>query len=70
MSSSTIERAFELARSGQVEDFPGLKRRLKADGCRSVDALLASRTLSGHLTAICAATFQPLAGPVSAQQTR
>lgn len=58
MSPSTIERAFQLARSGQVADLPSLKRRLKSDGCRAVDALLAPRTLSGHLEAICAATFK------------
>jgi hypothetical protein len=59
MPASTIERAFELARSGQVADFASLKRRLKSDGCRAVDALLAPRTLSGHLQAICAAAFKP-----------
>jgi len=59
MALSTIERAFELARSGQVPDFESLKRRLKADGYRAVDALLAPRTLSAHLAAICVATFQP-----------
>lgn len=58
MTPSTIERAFQLARSGQVADLPSLKRRLKSDGCRAVDALLAPRTLSAHLEAICAATFQ------------
>jgi hypothetical protein len=59
MSRSTIERAFELARSGQIPDVPSLKRRLKSDGCRAVDACLAPRSLSGHLAAICAATFKP-----------
>jgi hypothetical protein len=57
MTLSTIERAFELARSGEVADLPSLKRRLKSDGCRAVDALLAPRTLSGHLQAICVAAF-------------
>jgi len=59
MADSTIERAFAMARSGQVADFASLKRRLKSDGCRAVDALLAPRTLSGHLQAICAAAFKP-----------
>lgn len=57
MSESTIERAFALARSGQHPDFASIQRRLKADGCRAVDALLASRSIRGHLEAICAATF-------------
>jgi len=56
MTMSTLERAYALARSGECSDFNALKTRLKADGCRAVDALLAARTLRGHLTAICAAT--------------
>jgi len=63
MTLSTIERAYQLARSGQVADLPSLKRRLKSDGCRAVDALLAPRTLRGHLEAICAAAFKPAAAP-------
>lgn len=58
MTLPTIERAFQLARSGQVADLPSLKLRLKSDGCRAVDALLAPRTLSSHLGAICAAAFK------------
>jgi hypothetical protein len=55
---STLERAYALARSGQYSDVDRLKDRLKADGCRAVDALLAARSIRGHLAAICAATFQ------------
>ena len=58
MTTSTIERAYELARSGHVPDLARLKLRLKADGCRAVDALLAPRAVRGHLEAICAATFK------------
>jgi hypothetical protein len=58
MTTSTIERAYELARSGQAPDFETLKRQLKADGCRAVDALLAPRTIRGHLEAICSASFR------------
>lgn len=60
MTKSTIERAYELARSGAVGDWETLKRTLKAEGCRAVDALLAPRSIRGHLEAICAATY---AGP-------
>ena len=56
---STVERAYVLARSGQYGDLNTLKDRLKADGCRAVDALLATRSLKGHLEAICAATYKP-----------
>lgn len=59
MARSTIEQAFTLARSGQVPDVTHLKLRLKAEGCRAVDALLAPRNLSRHLEAICTATFKP-----------
>jgi hypothetical protein len=58
MTTSTIERAYELARSGNIPNLVRLKERLKADGCRAVDALLAPRAVRGHLEAICAATFK------------
>jgi hypothetical protein len=57
----TVERAYALARSGQFSDFNRLKDRLKADGCRAVDALLAPRSLRAHLEAICAAASKPIA---------
>jgi hypothetical protein len=52
---STLERAYRLARSGDYTDMGVLKDRLKADGCRAVDALLAPRSVREHLAAICAA---------------
>jgi hypothetical protein len=58
MTRSTIERAYELARSGQVPDLPSLRRRLKDEDCRAVDALLAPRNLSSHLAAICTAAYK------------
>jgi len=63
MTESTIERAFALARSGRASDFASLKDRLKADGCRAVDQLLAARSIRGHLEAICAATYRSPAEP-------
>jgi hypothetical protein len=59
MPMPTLERAYALARSGQFSNVDTLKDRLKADGCRAVDALLAARSIRGHLEAICAATFKP-----------
>lgn len=56
---STVERAYALARSGQIQDIETLKARLKADGCRAVDAILSTRSIRGHLEAICAARFNP-----------
>jgi hypothetical protein len=61
MTLSTIERAYQLARAGCAPDVAGLKKRLKADGCRAVDALLAPRSIRGHLEAICAATYSAAA---------
>jgi hypothetical protein len=63
MPKSTIERAYELARSGSVPDLASLKQRLEADGCRAVEPLLAPPAIRGHLRAICAATFRPPADP-------
>ena len=69
MTISTIERAYQLARSGEVADVRALKRRLESDGCRAVDALLAPRTLSGHLEAICAAASKAAAASILTQAT-
>jgi hypothetical protein len=57
MTLSTIERAYLMARSGAVPDLASLTLRLKSDGCRAVDALLAPRGLRSHLQAICVAAF-------------
>lgn len=62
MTTSTIERAYQIARAGHVPDVAALKKRLKADGCRAVDALLAPRSIRGHLEAICAATYSAAGG--------
>ena len=59
MTMPTVERAYVLARSGQFSNVDTLKARLKADGCRAVDALLSARSIRGHLEAICGATFKP-----------
>lgn len=59
MAKPTIERAYELARAGEVADLRGLKLRLNAEGCRAVDALLAPRGISSHLIAICTAAYRP-----------
>jgi hypothetical protein len=58
MPMSTLEQAYFLARSGECGDVGSLKDRLKADGCRAVDALLAPRSVREHLAAICKATFK------------
>jgi hypothetical protein len=70
MTTSTIERAYQLARAGQAPDLARLKQLLKADGCRAVDALLAPRSIRGHLEAICAATYAAAAAPGAPPQTQ
>jgi len=67
MAMSTIERAYQLARSGQAPNVASLKQMLKAEGCRAVDALLAPRSLSAHLEAICTAAFKPSPTPSTAK---
>lgn len=57
---STVERAYALARSGKFQNLNQLKQRLNAEGCRAVDAILAPRSIRGHLDAICAAAFKPV----------
>jgi hypothetical protein len=57
----TLERAYALARSGQCPNVNQLKDRLKAEGFRAVDSILAARSIRGHLEAICAATFKATA---------
>jgi hypothetical protein len=57
-TTSTVERAYELARSGKFASLNEIKDRLKADGFRAVDVLLSSRSMQGHLRAICAATYR------------
>ncbi len=57
MNPSTVERAYELARAGAAPDFAALKARLKADGYRAVDSLLAAPSIRGHLQAICKACW-------------
>jgi hypothetical protein len=64
MTTSTIERAYALARSGRFPTLAKLQLQLRQDGCRAVDSLLAPRGIRQHLEAICAATFK--AEPVAA----
>jgi len=61
MTQSTIERAYALARSGRHANLASIKTQLNAEGFRAVDALLAPRSVKGHLEAICAATYKATA---------
>lgn len=69
MSVGIIERAFELARSGEYRSLDELKRRLAREGYEAVAAHLAGRMIKGQLTAMMnAAALPPAAidrGPAS-----
>ena len=56
MTTSTIERAFALARTGKYATLAQLQLQLKEEGCRAVESLLSPRSIKGHLEAICAAS--------------
>jgi hypothetical protein len=69
MTQSTIERAYALARSGRYPTLTSIKAQLNAEGRRAVDALLAPRSVKGHLEAICAATYKAPVGVDESAQT-
>jgi hypothetical protein len=52
---TTIERAYELARSGECATVGEIKARLKADRFSDVDAQLYGRTLLTALRNLCSA---------------
>jgi hypothetical protein len=54
MGGATMERAFQLARSGECRTLDELKRRLRAERCESVDFHLAGKLTKAQLTALMA----------------
>jgi hypothetical protein len=50
-----IERAFQLAESGECDSFTHIKSRLKSDGYTSIEAGLTGSSLRRQLSAICTA---------------
>jgi hypothetical protein len=54
MPSTTIERAFELARSGECRTLPELKHRLRRERLESVDFHLAGKLTRTQLTELMA----------------
>jgi hypothetical protein len=51
---SVIERAFEIAKSGQVADIPALREQLTVEGYSGHAAILGRRALSSQLTRMIA----------------
>jgi hypothetical protein len=48
-SSSTVERAFELARGGQCRSVDDIRRKLQAERCEAVEGHLSSGALKRQL---------------------
>lgn len=51
---TTLERAFELAKSGECGGIQDIKDRLRSEGYTQIDDKLYGRTLARQLRAICA----------------
>jgi len=58
-TQSTLERALELARSGEVASLPELRRKLSKEQHISVDASLSGKSIRAQLTAAIAAARVP-----------
>lgn len=52
-NSTTLERAFELARSGGCASVQDIRRRLKSEGYDQVEAHLAGPSLGKQLRRLC-----------------
>jgi hypothetical protein len=63
-NTTALERAFELAKSGNVATIEALRHRLRAEGYS--DATIKGKTLSAQLRALINATQTPK-GPVAAE---
>jgi hypothetical protein len=53
----TVERAYELARSGQCDSVQAIRKRLKEEHYDAVDAQLAGPAIQRDLRALCAAAL-------------
>jgi hypothetical protein len=56
---STLERAYELARSGTVANVDGIRAQLKREGHEAVDAHLLGPAIRRHLRDLCLAANKP-----------
>jgi len=57
LSPSIIERAYELARSGQFRDASTIAKQLKVERYEAVDSHFGSRTLRMALQGLCKASL-------------
>ena len=56
---TTIERAYELARSGECRTLSDVKQRLSADGHDRIQEHLYGSTVSAALRKLCQANYVP-----------
>lgn len=66
---STLERAFELARSGDYTSVGEIRLRLKKERCDSVEAHLSGPSISKQLRMLCDAARKPQVQDVAAVPT-
>ena len=52
MRTSTVERAFQIARSGTCKSLDDIKRTLVREGCEAVESHLSGTTLKRPLQAL------------------
>jgi hypothetical protein len=57
--TSTLERAFELARSGDYSNVHDIRRRLKAERFDQVEGHLSGPSINRQLRALCVAAREP-----------
>ena len=52
---STVERAYQLAKSGECENLSAVKDRLRAEGFHDVNGQLYGKTIGDDLRKLCTA---------------
>ena len=60
-TSNTVERAYELARSGECASIADIRRRLSSEGCEYVTRHLMGRTIQRELRELMADSSDPFA---------
>lgn len=66
---TTVERAFELARSGSCASVQDIRRRLKSEGHDQVEAHLAGPSLGKQLRRLCEDARKDTAAAAEIQQS-
>ena len=64
---STVERAYELAKSGSCADLNDIKRKLRSEGYGNVTPHLSASLLSRELRALCKAASGRKDAPAQAE---